>query len=900
MAEQTTSVLQFDGSNDYVEIGTADSLGLTNSSFTVETWLYVNEFSETDQPILGTNIAGKNRNLHLIIRNQKSYLGFYSNDSSGKTLLSKHIWYHLAWRYNQKTGEQALFVNGILDNTSKGHAPLNSKDKVTIGHTAGTRFFNGLLSDLRIWRYSRSINQILANIYKSLKGNEADLAAYWRLDEGEGTQATDSIKHQKNGKIVNAKWVKIDTKLPFQATKLLKFDGVTSYVEMADSDAIDFDWNQNFTIECWIKADTNQADKKNSDNDIIEKWNGSSGYPYVIRYLRSSGKIIGARYDGTNNPRVQSLKSINDNQFHHIAFVKNNSQLELYIDGIKENSTTDTVKGNTRNNSPLYLARRGRVGNFFKGHVAELRIWNHPRSDQQIQAYQKLRLKGNEAGLVAYWSLNKDTKQIAKDSLSFTHNGVLKGNPTWTQAAVPLLQTNETQASLSFNGKTDYITVPHKNHLVLKKALSVEAYIKAPKTTADDWHFPVVSKHGNASGWELRFGSRTVGFLLTINRRYFDISINNIAQNDLWYHVAASYDGNTLKLYINGLLKAQKKIGTNTPITQYLGNLNIARNNRWTDRLYIGEITEVRLWNKVLSAANIQANLFKRLKGTEAGLVGYWPLSDGQGQTITDSSTYKNHGTLVGADWVRSSLVLRTSVTDTLNEKLENLQRENTQLRDKLDLAQTSIQALETVKKTQTFTVLQLEADKKKLIENNKQQLAEKKQEIIKINQDHQLQLDLLAQKEGAETTLANLIQKTNDEIGKARAELITTNSSHRLGKVTMEFKMMPGPGGIGMSFPNREELTQVTTNQLSTLNLDFSPVKTAEIEKSQTKVSNVIGYTEIMAKRKLKEAGFAVEISHQTVTHLNELDRVVNQYPQAETEFDAGKTVMIFIGKQS
>lgn len=167
------------------------------------------------------------------------------------------------------------------------------------------------------------------------------------------------------------------------------FDGRQDYIEIPNSEDINFATNQDFTVASWIKIAKEQPFKTNGDNDIIEKWNGSGGYPYVIRYLRNEQRIHAARYDGSNNPGVTTTTQLNSEQLYHIAFVKEGSKLRLYLDGREENSTDDTTQSQTQNDSPLYLARRGEsneaYANYFAGTIAHLRIYNKALSPEEIK-----------------------------------------------------------------------------------------------------------------------------------------------------------------------------------------------------------------------------------------------------------------------------------------------------------------------------------------------------------------------------------------------------------------------------------------------------------------------------------------------------------------------------------
>jgi hypothetical protein len=170
----------------------------------------------------------------------------------------------------------------------------------------------------------------------------------------------------------------------------LNFDGVDDYVEIPSSVG-NFAFNQNFTVTTWVKIPSaNQPNTLNIDNDILEKWSLVGGYPFVIRYFNhtaSAGnrfKINVARWDGANNPNMFSTINLNDEQWHHIAFVKNGTTLTLYIDGLQNNTTTDNTTGTTTNSSALYVGSRGNNTNYFKGEIDEVRIWGIAKTATEI------------------------------------------------------------------------------------------------------------------------------------------------------------------------------------------------------------------------------------------------------------------------------------------------------------------------------------------------------------------------------------------------------------------------------------------------------------------------------------------------------------------------------------
>ncbi|MHA2030548.1 MAG: LamG-like jellyroll fold domain-containing protein, partial [Candidatus Kariarchaeaceae archaeon] len=143
IVDNSNYALQFDGVDGKVKLTNSDMLGLTNNTFTVESWIKISEYNSYDQPILG----GGDYRLHFVIREQKPYMGFWGNDLAGNTIVSVDTWYHLAWRYNISTGEQAIFVNGQLDISETGHDAYQHTDTLYIG--GGWGYFNGQIDEFR-------------------------------------------------------------------------------------------------------------------------------------------------------------------------------------------------------------------------------------------------------------------------------------------------------------------------------------------------------------------------------------------------------------------------------------------------------------------------------------------------------------------------------------------------------------------------------------------------------------------------------------------------------------------------------------------------------------------------------------------------------------------------------
>ena len=103
-------------SSQYVTIN-SPFLNLANRAFTVEAWIFLTSLnSTTDTALFAQCQAFSARNcLHYVIRSNKLYMGFFSDDTSGVTNVSLNVWFHIAFVYNFAANTKSIYLDGILD-----------------------------------------------------------------------------------------------------------------------------------------------------------------------------------------------------------------------------------------------------------------------------------------------------------------------------------------------------------------------------------------------------------------------------------------------------------------------------------------------------------------------------------------------------------------------------------------------------------------------------------------------------------------------------------------------------------------------------------------------------------------------------------------------------------------
>ncbi len=207
----------------------------------------------------------------------------------------------------------------------------------------------------------------------------------------------------------------------------------------------------------------------------------------------------------------------------------------------------------------------------------------------------------------------------------------------FTTAAVlaPLAAQN---VGITLSATADgYVDVPYSPQLVPRSGITVEAWITYDDASLPSgFRYPTVARQGHTTNgsedWFLRVNAGNTGArvlrwkVITVNQT--QISANwTFAPGQLttWTHVAATYDGATAALYVNGALVASAP-GDGTAIRD-VGNesLRIGKGSDVSTPIEVwnGEIDEVRLWPFARTPAEIQATMNQEL-GSVPGRVSTW------------------------------------------------------------------------------------------------------------------------------------------------------------------------------------------------------------------------------------------------------------------------------------
>lgn len=207
---------------------------------------------------------------------------------------------------------------------------------------------------------------------------------------------------------------------------------------------------------------------------------------------------------------------------------------------------------------------------------------------------------------------------------------------------------------LLFDGINDYVKV--ENSISLNpENISIEAKIKL-NSLPDDYQMLVIQ-----GDWEtyvfylyddLTYPKSVWFDIYTTENNYRSVGENNLIDVGIWYHLVGTYDGNTSKIYFNGVEKNSVYATPTEAITTSIYDVGIGarpQDPQAPSDFFDGIIDEVKIYNRALSPTEVK-NTYDGYKIVD-GLVGYWIFDEGQGTFAYDYSGQDNTGEIIGATW---------------------------------------------------------------------------------------------------------------------------------------------------------------------------------------------------------------------------------------------------------
>ena len=282
-------------------------------------------------------------------------------------------------------------------------------------------------------------------------------------------------------------------------------------------------------------------------------------------------------------------------------------RIPAYISQVKVNGMPVTVSGSV---VPVYLTNVLKSGTVY--------------NPQDIPT----------SGLIAAWHFDENSGTIAGDAVG-GHNGVISG-AAWVSGI--------RGSALSFNDISNQVQIPKAGFNPVGGSISFSFWFRL-----------------NAVGDAGTFIYQNVKYIVSIDAQgrpgfalYTPVwkSVNSGYTNRVldtdWHHVAMTYDGSMMKLYLDGLLRTY---------TANTGNLQSSAGDVYIGKEtpinpFKGTIDEMLVYDRALTDSEILQIYGSTPDPGNGGndLVSWWKLDENTG-TIANDSKGLNTGTVSGASW---------------------------------------------------------------------------------------------------------------------------------------------------------------------------------------------------------------------------------------------------------
>ena len=238
--------------------------------------------------------------------------------------------------------------------------------------------------------------------------------------------------------------------------------------------------------------------------------------------------------------------------------------------------------------------------------------------------------------LVASYSFDAGSGPTLADISGRGHAGTISG-ATWSAAG-------KNGGALSFDGVNDWVTVADSSALDLTTAMTLEAWVRP--TSTNRWRTVALKEQTGNLVYALygnNSGQRASANLWLGSSEKEARSAGQLAANT-WTHLAATYDGATIRVYVNGALSGSTATTGSMPAST--GPFRIGGNAVW-DEFFAGQLDDLRLYNRALSATEVQTDM--------ATPVGPPPPSDTQAPTVPGGLGANGGQSSVALSWTASS-----------------------------------------------------------------------------------------------------------------------------------------------------------------------------------------------------------------------------------------------------
>ncbi|ETR71276.1 MAG: hypothetical protein OMM_02609 [Candidatus Magnetoglobus multicellularis str. Araruama] len=190
----------------------------------------------------------------------------------------------------------------------------------------------------------------------------------------------------------------------------------------------------NHTVEAWLKTSVSNWNGIVSTDDSSGEWSQMNVSPSGVL----SVQVLNA---GGQEKAYSGSTTINDNEWHHVAYTYDNGldTLNLYVDGVLEITSVSVNQALTglSINDEINIGGDSAGSSYMSGSIDEVRVWNSVLSITDIRDNMCKKIDPVPGSLIAYYRFDQDFGSTLYD-LSASNNDCIVSGATWASSGAPI------------------------------------------------------------------------------------------------------------------------------------------------------------------------------------------------------------------------------------------------------------------------------------------------------------------------------------------------------------------------------------------------------------------------------------------------------------------------------
>ena len=365
---------------------------------------------------------------------------------------------------------------------------------------------------------------------------------------------------------------------------------------------------RDISVEAWVRLDS------------ATRWGGICGYiqdngsferGWLLGYNDSSFSF--ALSTGNTLTYLEASGNFELGRWYHLVGTYNGSELKIYVNGQLEGSSRSRSGDIDYADSSLVVGAYVDDNEFWPldGRIHQAQIYDDFLAQADVrERYLSMRElfgevpgpgPGDEQGLIGQWTFDNANVngRLVRDSVG-PFDGTIQGE-------YDLLSS---PAALVLDGSSTFVRLdlPGGSAALPRRGMTAEAWVTVNEGTTWGGILGYMQDNGDfEKGWVLGYDDSHFSMALSSGRLTY-LAGDTEFQPGTWYHVAGTYDGETLRLYVNGRLDASSSEQSGD--IEYADATFVAGAYEDDNEFYAldGSLHELKLYDTALSGAQLREN----------------------------------------------------------------------------------------------------------------------------------------------------------------------------------------------------------------------------------------------------------------------------------------------------